>query len=73
MESFVDIGQRAMEALVAAIRDELVANKRAHVAELGTFTVIETSTRAEFSAEETVLIPPACQIAFAPETENSNG
>lgn len=64
METFTEVGERAMRALVEAIRNELIGQKQAHVESLGTFRVEENPPGCSQDSEQTTLTPPARQIVF---------
>ena len=75
MDTFSEIGERAMKALVEAIRNELVSKKQVDVEDLGTFRVLEESTRCVQNPGETTLTPPLRQIIFkaGPTSSDSDG
>ena len=75
MDTFSEIGERAMKALVEAIRNELVTNKEAHVEDLGIFSILEEPTQCTQNPREITLTPPLRQIIFKADRSNpeSNG
>ena len=73
MDTFAEVGERAMKALADAIRDELVRQKEVHVDELGTFRIVEEPTRCTHSTQETSLTPPSRMIAFEADSPGKDG
>lgn len=75
MESFSEVGERAMKALVEAIRSELVSRKQVHVDALGTFRVVEAPAHCVHETQQTTLTPPTRHIAFEADgpTEQDDG
>ncbi|MDE2730850.1 MAG: HU family DNA-binding protein [Bacteroidota bacterium] len=73
MDTFAEVGQRAMKALAKAIRDGLVRDKEVHVDGLGTFRIVDQPARFTHSAQETKLTPPSRKIAFKAESPGKDG